>query len=145
MNIGIHFFDFLTWIYGQPTRNSVHLNENSRMSGVLELEKARVRWFLSVNESDLPEEVVQKGGYAHRSITIDGSEFDLSGGFADLHTTVYKDILDGGGYGVEDARAAIELVHQIRNTIPSSPKSTAHPLLSFQSNSSAMPVRSSNG
>ncbi len=141
MNIGIHFFDFLAWIYGKPTRNLVHINEASRMSGVLELEKARVRWFLSVNESDLPKQVVQNGGYAHRSITIDGSEFDLSGGFADLHTTVYEGILDGAGFGVEDARPAIDMVHQICNTIPCPPKSTAHPFVSFGNTSNPVSVR----
>ena len=121
MNIGIHFFDFLTWIYGLPTRNTVHVSQDSRMSGVLELEKARVRWFLSVDQADLPVQVVKQGGYAHRSITIDGNEFDLSNGFTDLHTAVYQDILAGGGYGVEDARASIELVHQIRNTMTTTP------------------------
>ena len=138
MNIGVHFFDFLTWIYGAPEKNTVHLSEASRMSGVLELEKARVRWFLSVNSDDLPEATINAGGYAHRSITIDGAEFDLSAGFTDLHTTVYEDILNGGGYGVQDARPAIDLVHHIRKATVLSPQSDAHPFLTFKDSTREM-------
>lgn len=129
MNIGVHFFDFLTWIYGMPSRVSVQLMEASRMSGILELDGARIRWFLSVDENDLPPSTVEQGGYAYRSITIDGEEFDLSSGFTDLHTEVYQNILDGKGYGVADARPSIELVHQIRNTKTSSANGAAHPFL----------------
>jgi UDP-N-acetyl-2-amino-2-deoxyglucuronate dehydrogenase len=129
MNIGVHFFDFLTWIYGKPSRNFLHLNQPSRMSGVLELEKARVRWFLSVDASDLPEEVRAKGGHAWRSITVDGKEIDLSTGFTDLHTEVYRDILSGGGFGIEDSQPAIELVYQIRTSTVVSGNGSAHPFL----------------
>ncbi len=129
MNIGVHFFDFLTWIYGRPLRSFLHLNQAARMSGVLELEKARVRWFLSVDAHDLPESVQQKGGHAFRSITVDGDEIDLSTGFTDLHTEVYRDILSGGGFGIEDSQPAIELVYQIRTSTVVTPNETAHPIL----------------
>jgi UDP-N-acetyl-2-amino-2-deoxyglucuronate dehydrogenase len=129
MNIGVHFFDFLTWIYGKPSRNFLHLNQPSRMSGVLELEKARVRWFLSVDASDLPQEVRAKGGHAWRSITVDGEEIDLSTGFTDLHTEVYRDILSGGGFGIEDSQPAIELVYQIRTSTVVSGNGSVHPFL----------------
>lgn len=128
MNIGIHFFDFLTWLYGKTQRSFLHLNQPSRMSGVLELDYARVRWFLSVDADDLPAEVIAKGGHAYRSITVDGTEIDLSTGFTDLHTEVYRDILGGGGFGIEDAQPAIDLVYQIRTSTVVSPNGVAHPM-----------------
>jgi UDP-N-acetyl-2-amino-2-deoxyglucuronate dehydrogenase len=129
MNIGVHFFDFLSWIYGRPQRNFLHLNQPSKMSGVLELEKARIRWFLSVDANDLPEPLREKGGHAYRSITVDGVEIDLSNGFTDLHTEVYRDILAGGGFGIEDSQPAIELVYQIRTSTVVSPNESAHPFV----------------
>jgi len=114
LNIGVHFFDFLTWIFGKPESSRVYMNEPSRCSGSLELEKANVKWFLSIDETDLPEAVVENGGYAFRSITCDGEEVDLSKGFTDLHTQVYQEILAGNGHGIQDARPAIELVHKMR-------------------------------
>ncbi|MBL8890170.1 MAG: Gfo/Idh/MocA family oxidoreductase [Planctomycetaceae bacterium] len=133
MNIGVHFFDFLSWIYGRPNRSFLHLNQPSRMSGVLELEKARIRWFLSVDANDLPEQVRAKNGHAFRSITVDGEEIDLSTGFTDLHTEVYKDILAGGGFGIEDSQPAIELVYQIRTSTVVSPNESAHPYMGGKS------------
>lgn len=129
MNIGIHFFDFLTWIFGRPTRCTVHLNDKHRGAGVIELERARVRWFLSICENDLPKHVLQQNGYAYRSLNIDEEEIDLSNGFADLHTEVYREVLAGGGFGIEDARPSIELVHQIRASTTETPKESAHPML----------------
>lgn len=127
LNIGVHFFDFLTWIFGKAEKTEIHLAEPSRYSGTLELEKANVKWFLSVDASDLPTEVVANGGYAHRSITCDGEEIDLSKGFTDLHTRVYEEILAGQGHGLEDARGAIDLVYKIRQQEVSLPGPTAHP------------------
>ena len=114
MNIGVHFFDFLAWIFGRPESSKIHLSEKSRYSGTLELERARVRWFLSVDQSDLPQEVVDANGYAYRRLVCDGQEIDLSAGFTDLHTEVYRQILAGNGFGVEDTRMSIELIHHIR-------------------------------
>ena len=133
MNIGIHFFDFLLWIFGKVERSCVHISQPQRLSGVLELEGARVRWFLSVAECDLPEKVRQDGGYAYRSLTLDGEEVDLSAGFTDLHTEVYRDILNGGGYGIDDARPAVEVAYQIRNSTVVKPNRFAHPFLRFDS------------
>ena len=130
MNIGVHFFDFLLWVYGGVKRSYVHLSEPTRMSGSLELDDAHVRWFLSVDESDLPEATREAGQYAFRSITVDGEEIDLSAGFTDLHTVVYQDILDGGGFGLTAAQPAIELIHQIRNSSPvAAYGSDAHPFI----------------
>lgn len=129
LNIGVHFFDFLTWIFGEAESSVMHLSEDTRCSGTLELEKARVKWFLSVDASDLPKEVVSDGGYAYRSITCDGKEVDLSKGFTDLHTHVYEEILDGRGFGIEDTRAAIDLVYKIRKTSLSPIGPGAHPIL----------------
>jgi len=108
-NIGIHFFDLLLWLFGDVQRCSVHLRERRRMSGLLELQHADVRWFLSVESSDLPGQPT-----TYRSITVDGQEIEFTAGFGDLHTIVYRDILAGGGYGIGDARPSIELVHAIR-------------------------------
>ena len=114
-NIGVHFYDMLSWIFGDVKENIVHVHEHDRAAGYLELERARVRWFLSINEDVLPEEVKAKGQRTYRSITIEGEELEFSGGFTDLHNRVYKGILDGNGYGLEDARQAIEIVHHIRH------------------------------
>lgn len=128
MNIGIHFFDLLLWLFGRVDRSLVHQNSASRMSGYLELESARVRWFLSVDENDLPDHVRQQGGYAYRSITIDGEELDLSAGFTDLHTEVYRDIFSGGGFGIADARPSIDLVYQVRQSRETVANGFAHPM-----------------
>ena len=129
LNIGVHFFDFLSWVFGGVESSELHLSEPNRCSGVMELEKARVRWFLSIVESDLPDSVLESGGYAYRSVTCDDEELDLSQGFTELHTKVYQSILDGNGYGIDEARNAVEIVHQLRNTEVVSPGKTAHPLM----------------
>lgn len=116
MNIGVHFFDALLWLFGPMQRSSVHIANGVRLAGSLELERATVRWYLSVDRNDLPEHVRARGGSAFRALTIDGEDVDFSEGFTDLHTEVYRDILSGGGYGIEDARPAIELVHTIRTS-----------------------------
>lgn len=130
MNIGIHFFDLLLWLFGPADRSLVHQSTPSRVSGYLELQRARVRWLLSVDVNDLPADVRARGGYAHRSITIDGQELDLSAGFTDLHTEVYRDILAGRGFGIADCRPAIDLVYQVRYSRPAPANGLAHPLLS---------------
>ena len=129
MNIGIHFFDLLAWIFGPVEQSAVHLRQDDRMSGVLELQKARVRWFLSVNGEDLPAETVEEGGYAYRNLTMDGEEIDLSSGFEDLHTRVYEATLAGNGFGIEDARPAIDLVYDVRTSEVTRPGQEAHPKL----------------
>ena len=118
-NIGIHFFDMLIWIFGAVKHQEVHYSEPlKKMAGYVELEKAEVRWFLSVDVRDLPEEAVKKQKRTYRSITVDGEEIEFSGVFADLHTIVYQDIMQGGGFGIAEARPSIELVYRIRNIQP---------------------------
>jgi UDP-N-acetyl-2-amino-2-deoxyglucuronate dehydrogenase len=126
-NIGIHFFDFLTWMFGSSQNFTVHLNEPNRMSGYLELEKANVSWFLSTKRSDLPPETVVANKQAYRLITIDGKELEFSDGFTDLHTDVYRDVLTRGGFGLDEARPAIELVHKIRTAQVNMSKGVIHP------------------
>ena len=126
-NIGVHFYDMLSWIFGDVKENIIHVHTHDRASGYLELERARVRWFLSINEDVLPEEVKGKGQRTYRSITVDGEELEFSGGFTDLHTRSYEEILKGNGYGIEDARQAIEIVHDIRNSEPVGLKGEYHP------------------
>lgn len=128
-NIGVHFYDMLSWIFGDIQENIVHVHEKDRAAGYLEFENARVKWFLSINSKYLPGEVKEKGQTTYRSITIDGEELEFSGGFGDLHTLVYKDILEERGYGLEAARTAINIVHDIRNTKPVGTKGEYHRFL----------------
>ncbi len=117
-NIGIHFFDMLTWIFGNVKENSVEAYEADKAAGYLQLEKARVRWFLSLDSNDLPAYSTDRGIRTYRSITVDGHEVEFSGGFTDLHTVTYRNILNGNGFGIADARASIELTDYIRKAKP---------------------------
>ncbi len=128
-NIGIHFFDMLMWIFGDVKKNIVHLHEHDRAAGYMELEKARVRWFLSINYDVLPDEIKAKGQRTYRSITVDGEEIEFSGGFEDLHTKSYEEILKGKGFGLDDARPSIELVHAIRNAPKQKWQGEEHPFV----------------
>ena len=129
-NIGVHFFDMLTWIFGDVGENTVHLHQPDAAAGFLLLANARVRWFLSINEKYLPEEIAKKGQRTYRSITVDGREIEFSGGFTDLHTRSYEEILEGRGFGLEEARTSINTVYEIRNAEPSGPSGDFHPFCS---------------
>jgi UDP-N-acetyl-2-amino-2-deoxyglucuronate dehydrogenase len=127
-NIGIHFFDLLLWLFGGVRGCEVHVRDPRRISGFLELERARVRWFLSTDMSDLPF-VAQPGvKTTFRSITVDGHEVEFSDGFADLHTRVYEEVLAGRGFGIDDSRPAIELSHRIRHTPAAAVAPNLHPM-----------------
>jgi UDP-N-acetyl-2-amino-2-deoxyglucuronate dehydrogenase len=128
-NIGVHFFDMLEWIFGKPVKNIVHLSEKNKAAGYLELEKARIRWFLSIDANDIPSPTREAGKRTFRSITVDSEEFEFSEGFTELHTMTYREILAGKGYGLEDARRSIETVYTIRNAEPVGLKGDYHPLL----------------
>lgn len=128
MNIGIHFFDLLLWVFGSVRRSTVHFLDQTKGSGYLELERARVRWFLSVDAADLPPEAVAKGARTHRSLLLDGEEYEFSEGFKDLHTQSYRRILDGKGFDAAAVRPTIQLVHDIRNAVKSGHKGEVHPL-----------------
>lgn len=114
-NIGIHFYDMLMWIFGKRQLSIVHLREPETAAGFMELENARVRWFLSVDENRLPDDVRTAGQRTYRSITVDNKEIEFSKGFTDLHTLSYQEILKGNGFGLEQARPSLEAVHEIRN------------------------------
>ncbi|MEO5648073.1 MAG: Gfo/Idh/MocA family oxidoreductase [Chitinophagaceae bacterium] len=113
-NIGVHFYDMLAWIFGTLKNNIVHVHEHDRAAGYLEFEKARVRWFLSIDYNTIPPEVRTSGKRTFRSLSIDGKAFEFSDGFSDLHTESYKNILAGEGFGLIEAKTAIEIVHEIR-------------------------------
>lgn len=127
MNIGIHFFDLLLWLFGSVREKEVHIHTPTKMAGMLELERADVTWFLSIDARDLPPGQLDKGEPAYRSLTMDGDELEFSSGFTELHTQVYKDVLAGGGYGLPDARPAVELVHTLRGVPVTEPGDLAHP------------------
>ena len=129
-NIGIHFFDMLGWIFGNMKSNTLHLLTADKASGLLQLENANIRWYLSIDKNDLPIEATSKSLSTYRSISVDGDDFEFSGGFTDLHTESYKSILKGNGFGLDDARNSIEIAHLIRNQAITTSKSDAHPLLS---------------
>ncbi|MDG1136439.1 MAG: Gfo/Idh/MocA family oxidoreductase [Bacteroidales bacterium] len=129
-NIGIHFFDMLGWIFGNMKSNTLHLLTANKASGLLQLENANIRWYLSIDKNDLPIEASSKSLSTYRSISVDGDDFEFSGGFTDLHTESYKSILEGKGFGLDDARNSIEIAHLIRNQAITTSKSDAHPLLS---------------
>ena len=112
-NIGVHFFDMLHFVFGGLQEIKVHLTDDVRASGYLEYEKARVRWFLSIDAEDLPENVRGKKT-TFRNIDVSGEQLEFSSGFTDLHSTSYREIMSGRGYGISDARHCIEIVEQIR-------------------------------
>ncbi len=126
-NIGVHFFDMLGWIFGDVKENIVHVSEESKAAGYLKLEKAIVRWFLSVDSDDLPKEIKEKGQRTFRSITVENEEIEFSGGFTDLHTLTYQEILKGNGFGLEETKRSIETVYNIRNSSPIGLKGDYHP------------------
>jgi len=128
-NIGVHFYDMLTWIFGDVKENIVHLSKDRKAAGYLKLEKANVRWFLSVDFDDLPKDIKQKGQRTYRSITVENEEIEFSGGFTDLHTQTYQQILEGKGFGLEETKKSIETVFQIRNAAPVGLKGDYHPIL----------------
>jgi UDP-N-acetyl-2-amino-2-deoxyglucuronate dehydrogenase len=148
-NIGVHFFDMLTWIFGPAKENVVHLSESDRAAGFLQLENARVRWYLSIDRADLAKanakqinkstasstnqqinkSTNQQPLTTYRSITVNGEEIEFSGGFTDLHTVSYQNILEGKGYGLADARPSVYIVHSIRNKKPIGKTGEYHPFV----------------
>jgi UDP-N-acetyl-2-amino-2-deoxyglucuronate dehydrogenase len=128
-NIGIHFFDMLSWIFGNTKKNIVHLLEPDKAAGYLELENARVRWFLSLDYNDIPESVKETGQRTFRSIAVEGEDIEFSEGFADLHTLSYIEILAGKGFGLREAQRSVETAYNIRNTKPVGLKGNYHPIL----------------
>ncbi|MDD2714767.1 MAG: Gfo/Idh/MocA family oxidoreductase [Candidatus Wallbacteria bacterium] len=124
-NIGIHFFDMLIWIFGAVEHSEVHLTEERKAAGFLELERARVKWFLSIDSSDLPHEAAGKPTY--RSLTVDGREIEFSEGFTNLHTDSYREILNGNGFGVRDVKASVDLAYSIRKAVATGRNDCSHP------------------
>lgn len=127
-NIGIHFYDMLVWLFGELQENVVHVHTHDRAAGYIELEKARVKWFLSINYDTIPDVIKSTGARTYRSITVDGEEIEFSGGFTDLHTRSYEEILKGNGFGLDEARTSIDIVHQIRQQEPVGLEGNYHPL-----------------
>jgi len=129
-NIGVHFYDMLGWVFGDLQKNEAHLKQPDANAGYLEYKHAKVRWFLSVNYDYIPEDVKASGQRTYRSITVDGKEIEFSGGFTDLHTASYQHILEGKGFGLEEARNSIEIVSEIRNQNIVTNTSDIHPFVS---------------
>lgn len=130
-NIGVHFFDMLTWVFGGLKSQTIHLHTHDRASGIMHLERANVRWFLSINYDVIPENAKAEGKRTFRSITIDGEEIEFSKGFTELHTISYSSILNGKGYRIGDTREAIQIVHDIRHSASAGLKGDYHPLAKY--------------
>ncbi len=126
-NIGVHFYDMLSWIFGSVQQNIVHVHTHDRAAGFLEFDRAKVRWFLSINEETIPAEIRAQGKRTYRSMKIENEEIEFSDGFTDLHTTSYQEILAGRGFGLDEARASINIVHDIRSAEPIGLKGDYHP------------------
>lgn len=132
-NIGVHFYDMLSWIFGTLKTNKVHLHTHDRAAGYLEFQNARVRWFLSINCNTLPNEIKERGQTTYRSIKMEGEEIEFSDGFKDLHTVSYMHILEGLGFGLEEARESIEIIHLIRNASITPLNGDYHPFVKLDS------------
>lgn len=128
-NIGVHFYDMLLWIFGGLKSSTVHVSEADVASGYLELERARVKWLLSIDYDRIPDAIKAQGQRTYRSITVDGEEIEFSGGFTELHTRSYEEILKGNGFGLDAVKPAIELVHDIRTQTPIGIKGDYHPMM----------------
>ena len=126
-NIGVHFYDMLTYIFGEVEENTVHIKTEYANAGFLKLKHANVRWFLSVIYDYIPDDIKAKAQRTYRSITVDGEEIEFSGGFTDLHTRSYEEILKGNGFGLDEAKKSIEIVSTIRNLAPVGLKGEYHP------------------
>jgi UDP-N-acetyl-2-amino-2-deoxyglucuronate dehydrogenase len=129
MNIGIHFFDMLSFVFGNFKDSKVNYISETKASGILELENARVRWFLSIDENDLKKDIRDRGIKTYRSIMIDGEELEFSDGFTDLHTQSYQSILNGNGFSLEDSRNSIEMSLNIMSSSAIGLKDDYHPYL----------------
>lgn len=127
-NIGVHFYDMLSFVFGPLEENIVHLREPNRASGYLAYKRARVRWYLSIDRNDLPPHT-PAGQTTYRSITVGDDEIEFSAGFTDLHTLSYEHILSGQGFGIAEVRPSIETVARIRNMEITAPGDLAHPFL----------------
>lgn len=127
-NIGVHFYDMLSYIFGNIEENVVHVASHDRVAGFLRLKKANVRYFLSINSKTLPQEVVEQNLRTYRSIQIGNEAFEFSGGFTELHTESYKQILNGNGFGLDEVRNCIQIVYDIRNATPIGLVGDYHPL-----------------
>lgn len=127
-NIGIHFFDMLVWIFGAVQGCTVHTHKSNHAAGFLELERANVRWFLSIEANDLPQSFSKNSGHTFRSISVDGEQMEFSNGFNHLHTKSYETILAGNGFGIEEALPSIDLVHDIRTQTPVGLIGDYHPM-----------------
>ena len=128
-NIGIHFFDMLMWLFGDVKHSEVHIAEPTKTGGFLELENAEIKWFLSIDKNDLPKVATDKEQRTFRSITIDENEIEFSGGFTDLHTIIYQDVLAGNGFGLDEARPSITIAHDIRNAKSIGINENSHPFI----------------
>lgn len=115
MNIGVHLFDMMIWLFGKYDNVIINERTPKRVSGTISLERAQAKFFLSIDMEDSKRFTDKSGPY--RSISIDGEQIEFSDGFTDLHTLSYEKILGGEGFGIDDALPSIELVSKINNAM----------------------------
>ena len=128
-NIGVHFYDMLHFVYGRLQDNIVHLNTPTKAAGYLEYERARVRWFLSLDVNDVPAAERAQGKRTYRAVVADGENIEFSDGFTELHTRIYEEVLAGRGFSVEENRVAIETVAHIRHAPIAARSDLTHPFV----------------
>jgi UDP-N-acetyl-2-amino-2-deoxyglucuronate dehydrogenase len=128
-NIGVHFFDMLTWVFGNLKENIVHVLNDNKAGGLIKLERANIRWFLSIDYNDIPEDMRKAGKRTYRSLLMGDQEIEFSDGFTDLHTEMYHEIIAGRGFGIMDAKQSINIVYHIRNNQKVGLKGDYHPIL----------------
>jgi UDP-N-acetyl-2-amino-2-deoxyglucuronate dehydrogenase len=126
-NIGVHFYDMLSWIFGSVKENKVHLHTHDRAAGLLEFDRAKVRWFLSIDVNTIPQELRAQGKRTYRSMNVDGEEIEFSDGFTDLHTRSYEEVMNANGFGLAEAYPSINIVHDIRHATPIGLTGDYHP------------------
>jgi len=126
-NIGVHFYDMLSWIFGSVKENIVHIHTHDRAAGLLEFDRAKVRWFLSIDVNTIPQELRAQGKRTYRSMNVDGEEIEFSDGFTDLHTRSYEEVMNGNGFGLAEAYPSINIVHDIRHATPIGLTGDYHP------------------
>lgn len=141
MNIGVHLFDMLIWLFGPVFESRLHYLDATKTSGLLDLESARVKWFLSIDSEDLPFKARPGKKSTYRSITVDGQEVEFTDGFADLHSNIYELVLAGKGFGIEETRPSIELVYRIRTATLSPWDDQIHPYLRAAAKSHRCPKK----
>lgn len=96
----------LIWLFGDVKYSEMHLSDPRKMGGYIELAKAKVRWFLSVDCKDLPPEAVKAGRPTYRSITMENKShlncFVHESAYVDDNVKIQNNVSVYEGTTIED-------------------------------------------